>query len=216
MQLFLDEGIYEESFALLDDSTIGHLIPKAGPRLKFKKYLKSYLASTDSYENVSTISDSCPNSSICSSEMKTSIVEENVIPMVSVPDTDIAECGSPFEKTSDTLPSSSSSLTHTCISVDTFSKPLDINGIIKKKLPDIYKKLIVGDPSQINILQKYRINRALVESHIAQYDCRPTTKDKIELAKHIVKVFPVLKGTDGEGFVSNFSVSFSLFLFSFV
>lgn len=75
-------------------------------------------------------------------------------------------------------------------------------------MPDIYKKLIEGDQSQINILVKYKINRLLVDSHIQEYDCRPTTKDKVELAKQIVTIFPVLKGTDGTDYVSNFLVNF--------
>lgn len=189
----------------MDDSTIGLLIPKAGPRLKFKKYFESFLASVhlDSLD-VSTISD--PSSSLSSLEMETSvpIVGNNACATVTVPDPDIV--AEPVNISSPLLSPGYS----TCTSVDTFSKVLDIKRIVKKKLPDIYEKLIDGDPSQINILDKYKINRVLVDSHIQQYDCRPTTKDKIELAKHIVKTFPVLKGTDGEGFVSNFSVSFFL------
>lgn len=191
---------------MLDNSTIELLIPKAGPRLKFKKYLKSFLAYDDHHDpldNSFTISD--PNSSLSSLERETeSIIAINTsCDTVTMPDPDIVP---------ERVCSSTANISHPCpspeCSTDTFSKELDIKGIVKKKLPDIYQKLTEGDPSLINILEKYKINRLLVDSYIQKFDCRPTTKDKVELAKQIVKTFPVLKGTDGEDFVSNFSVSF--------
>ncbi|GFY70310.1 PC4 domain-containing protein [Trichonephila inaurata madagascariensis] len=45
-----------------------------------------------------------------------------------------------------------------------------------------------------------RVNRLLVQTYIENYDCRPSTKDKLDLAKDIVSTFPVLKGSDGEGY----------------
>ncbi|GFT92867.1 uncharacterized protein TNCV_740351 [Trichonephila clavipes] len=35
-------------------------------------------------------------------------------------------------------------------------------------------------------------------TYIGSYDCKPSTKDKLDLAKDIVSTFPVLKGSDGE------------------
>ncbi|GFS37816.1 uncharacterized protein LOC106175700, partial [Trichonephila inaurata madagascariensis] len=79
-------------------------------------------------------------------------------------------------------------------------KKINIREIIKLKLPDIFSKLEKGDPSSINILHKYRVNRLLVQTYIGNYDCKPSTKDKLDLAKDIVSTFPVLKGSDGEGY----------------
>ncbi|GFV50632.1 hypothetical protein TNCV_2212951 [Trichonephila clavipes] len=62
-----------------------------------------------------------------------------------------------------------------------------------------------GDPSRINILHKYRVNRLLIQAYIENYDCKPSTKDKLDLAKDIVCTFPVLKGSDGEGYEQWFS-----------
>ncbi|GFQ93662.1 uncharacterized protein LOC106175700 [Trichonephila clavata] len=44
---FENEGIDEENFFLLDDDILKSLIPKAGPRLKFKKYLNSFIESSN-------------------------------------------------------------------------------------------------------------------------------------------------------------------------
>ncbi|GFS56753.1 uncharacterized protein LOC106175700 [Trichonephila inaurata madagascariensis] len=84
-------------------------------------------------------------------------------------------------------------------------KKINIREIIKLKLPDIFSKLEKGDPSSINILHKYRVNRLLVQTYIGNYDCKPSTKDKLDLAKDIVSTFPVLKGSDGEGYEQWFS-----------
>lgn len=40
-----EEGIDEESFNLLDEATIIHLIPRAGPRLKFLKKFRELVRS---------------------------------------------------------------------------------------------------------------------------------------------------------------------------
>ncbi|GFV02707.1 hypothetical protein TNCV_2743801 [Trichonephila clavipes] len=84
------------------------------------------------------------------------------------------------------------------------TKKLILGEIIKLKLPDIFK-IRKGDPSRINILQKYRINRLLAQTYIGNYDCKPSTKDKLDLAKDIVSTFPVLIGSDGEGYEQWFS-----------
>lgn len=187
----------------MDNITIEQLIPKAGPRLKFKKYFETFLSSSvhELLDNVSTISDS--SSSLSSLE----IVANNSSPAINVPDEPVvAENDCSFTVSTNTYDQFSSP--ECSVSVDTFSKVIDVKNIVQKKLPEIHQKLIEGDPAQINILEKCKINRVLVASHIEQYDCRPRTKDKLELAKHIVKVFPVLKGTDGEGFVSYFCFFF--------
>ncbi|GFV33100.1 uncharacterized protein TNCV_509391, partial [Trichonephila clavipes] len=44
-----------------------------------------------------------------------------------------------------------------------------------------------------------------IQTYIGNYDCKPSTKDKLDLAKDIVSTFPVLKGSDGEGYEQWFS-----------
>ncbi|GFR16356.1 uncharacterized protein LOC106175700 [Trichonephila clavata] len=84
-------------------------------------------------------------------------------------------------------------------------KKINIRETVKLKFPDIFAKLEKGDPTNDSILHKYRINRLLVQTYVEEYDCRPSTKNKLNLAKHIVNAFPVLKGSDGEGHEQWFS-----------
>ncbi|GFS89176.1 uncharacterized protein NPIL_239011 [Nephila pilipes] len=84
-------------------------------------------------------------------------------------------------------------------------KKINIREIVRLKLPDIFAKLEEGDPTNINVLQKYRINRLVVKTYIENYGFSPTTKNKLDLAKDILNNFPVLKGSDGEGFEQWFS-----------
>ncbi|GFY32913.1 uncharacterized protein TNCV_4025371 [Trichonephila clavipes] len=123
---YWNEGIDEESF-LLDDETMKLLIPKAGPRLKFKKYLNSFIEASN---------------------------------FSSVPTSD------------STVPPCNTDITYSCIndSLTIFPHP-------------------VSDISDLDASDTY----------IGNYDCKPSTKDKLDLAKDIVSTFPVLKGSDGEG-----------------
>ncbi|GFR03104.1 hypothetical protein TNCT_654941 [Trichonephila clavata] len=72
-------------------------------------------------------------------------------------------------------------------------------------LPDIFTKLEKGDPINVSILPKYRINQQLVQTYVEKYDCRPSTKNKLDLSKDIGNAFPVLKGSDDEGHEQWFS-----------
>lgn len=54
---FLDEGIDDESFSLLDDSTIDVIFKKIGPRLKLKKEYTSLLQSVPKEKIIETNED---------------------------------------------------------------------------------------------------------------------------------------------------------------
>lgn len=186
------------------------LIPKAGPRLKFKRYFDAFLASTNQFisDPVTTHNESVSNcdsfsfndspSLNCSASYNNSPTLNCSLSFNNSPTLNSSPSNSPL---TDSMHSESSAL---CSSPSVSShKNINVKKIIGNKLPDIYEKLEKGDPANINILEKYRINRVLVNSYIEQYDCRPSTSDKLNLAKDIVNTFPVLKGSEGEGFVSN-------------
>ncbi|GFQ68712.1 hypothetical protein TNCT_21761 [Trichonephila clavata] len=78
-------------------------------------------------------------------------------------------------------------------------------------LLDIFTKLEKGDPINVSILPKYRINQQLVQTYVEKYDCRPSTKNKLDLSKDIGNAFPVLKGSDDEGHVSTEDSSVEFF-----
>ncbi|GFQ90381.1 hypothetical protein TNCT_576341 [Trichonephila clavata] len=92
------------------------------------------------------------------------------------------------------------------LSTPSKKKIINIRATVKLKLLDIFAKLEKGDPTNVSILHKYRINRLLVQAYVEKYDCRPFTKNKLDLAKDIVSAFPVLKGSDGEGHEQWFSL----------
>lgn len=175
------EGIDEESFKLIDDDTLKILIPKAGPRLKFKSYLKKYLSCKDDLQSI-----------VQHLEDSTTLNDSSIL----------SEHQSEISCVNPTLyePSTSRNFTQTVIGNN--EKRLDVRHIVSRKLPEILKKLDENDPDHITILDKYALNRLIVDTYIEKFSCTPTTTEKIDLAKDIIRTFPVLKGLEGEGFVS--------------
>ncbi|GFQ93078.1 hypothetical protein TNCT_640371 [Trichonephila clavata] len=209
--LQLDEGIDEESFFLLDDDTLKSLIPKAGPRLKFKKYLNSFIESSN-FSALPTFDSPAPP---CNS-FSNSVTDSLTIfphPVCNISDDSHANSDSANNESSIhdislnySDPLSSSTPLPLLSPLSTSSrKKINIRETVKLKLPYIFAKLEKGDPTNVSILHKYRINRLLVQTYVEEYDCRPSTKNKLDLAKDIVNAFPVLKGSDGEGHEQWFS-----------
>lgn len=167
------EGIDEESFKLIDDDTLKILIPKAGPRLKFKSYLKEYVLGKDDPQK-EDLEDST-----------SSILSQSQI-----------YCVSPTLYENE--PSTSGNFSQAATANN--EKRLDLRRLVSRKLPEILKKLDENDPSHISILDKYSLNRLIVDTYIEKNSCSPSTAEKIDLAKDVIKT--VLKGIEGEGFVS--------------
>ncbi|GFT73800.1 uncharacterized protein TNCV_1327952 [Trichonephila clavipes] len=71
---FENEGIDEESFFLLDDETMKLLIPKAGPRLKFKKYLNSFIEASN-FSSVPTSDSTVPP---CNTDITYSCINDSL------------------------------------------------------------------------------------------------------------------------------------------
>ncbi|GFQ94323.1 uncharacterized protein TNCT_416771 [Trichonephila clavata] len=208
---FENEGIDEESFFLLDDDTLKSLIPKAGPRLKFKKYLNSFIESSN-FSALPTFDSPAPP---CNS-FSNSVTDSLTIfphPVCNISDDSHANSDSANNESSIhdislnySDPLSSSTPLPLLSPLSTSSrKKINIRETVKLKLPYIFAKLEKGDPANVSILHKYRINRLLVQTYVEEYDCRPSTKNKLDLAKDIVNAFPVLKGSDGEGHEQWFS-----------
>ncbi|GFT73293.1 uncharacterized protein LOC106175700 [Trichonephila clavipes] len=71
---YWNEGIDEESFFLLDDETMKLLIPKAGPRLKFKKYLNSFIEASN-FSSVPTSDSTVPT---CNTDITYSCINDSL------------------------------------------------------------------------------------------------------------------------------------------
>jgi hypothetical protein len=82
------------------------------------------------------------------------------------------------------------------------NRRMDLRKLVHRKYPDLLNRLDLGDKSKINILDKLKLNRLIVDSYIEVYTSRPTTNEKISLAKDVVSTFPILKSAEGEGYVS--------------
>lgn len=197
MILHIGEEIDEASIKLLDSKTLEILIPKAGPRLKLKKELDNFFKG------------SCEAASHSDSTVSV-IVDQSDFSDVNVLET--SEIGYPGQSSSSVISIPLSSSPQSSVS-ESCKKDIHLKKIVSTKIPEIFKKLESGDPTQINILEKYKLNRLIVEKYIEKYGCQPSTKEKVDLAKCIVNTFPVLKGSSGEGFVS---ISFPDIYFSFL
>ncbi|GFV79997.1 uncharacterized protein TNCV_1182852 [Trichonephila clavipes] len=71
---YWNECIDEESFFLLDDETMKLLIPKAGPRLKFKKYLNSFIEASN-FSSVPTPDSTVPP---CNTDITYSCINDSL------------------------------------------------------------------------------------------------------------------------------------------
>ncbi|XP_054715476.1 uncharacterized protein LOC129224953 [Uloborus diversus] len=170
-----DEGIDEYSFPLLDEETIRLLIPKAGPRLKFLKLFRTTHTAENKPDEIG--SEKCDSKT----EEKSKGAQEDGNLVKSSEAEEVKNLG----KTTSTE--------------ELILKKIRIKELLERKLPEIYLKLVAGVPGSINITAKYKINRAVVDAYISNFDSQPTTQTKLLLAKKIVECFPVLKGLDGEG-----------------
>ncbi|XP_054709519.1 uncharacterized protein LOC129219219 [Uloborus diversus] len=172
---FENEGIDEYSFPLLDEETIRLLIPKAGPRLKFLKLFRTTHTAENKPDEIG--SEKCDSKT----EEKSKGAQEDGNLVKSSEAEEVKNLG----KTTSTE--------------ELILKKIRIKELLERKLPEIYLKLVAGVPGSINITAKYKINRAVVDAYISNFDSQPTTQTKLLLAKKIVECFPVLKGLDGEG-----------------
>ena len=201
---------------LLDDATLHILIPKAGPRLKFKKYFDKFLSENQADSDPAVIASDpaviasdpavIASDSTAIASNPAAIASDSAATAsdpVAITSTPAAFASDSAAIASDSAGSVFSTQFPTCSSSNG-SKNFNLKEIVRKKLPDIFNKLEKGDPAEINILHKYKLNRVIVASFIEKYGCRATTKDKLDLAKNIITTFPVLKGAEGEAFVSNF------------
>lgn len=173
------EGIDEESFKLLDPDTLKLLIPRAGPRLKFQAQLRQFIADAELVFNTSSGTDVFELDRDCPSSSRSDVVSVDDARTISV-----------------------EVLTNTPGSSQRQRPSLDIRALVKRKLPQLYKILMGDDKSLITILDKLKINRLVVDSFIEEFRCKPPTRDKQDLAQNIVNSFPILKSSEGEGYVS--------------
>ncbi|GFT39637.1 hypothetical protein NPIL_55801 [Nephila pilipes] len=220
-----DESIDEESVVLLDNEALMSLIPKAGTRLKFKKYLNSFTQTTNFFSV--PISDStgplCNTDATFYNPVAVPTTSIDILTLLhhslrNISDFDVSSvntngCNNQCNILLDlSLNDSESLFDYTPIPLSSpmstsGQKEINIRKIIKLELLDIFTMLEMGDPYNINILQKYHVNRLLVKTYVENYSCKPTTKNKLDLAKYIVNTLPVLEGSDGEDFVKCFSAN---------
>lgn len=149
------------------------MIPKAGPRLKFYAKLQEYFKNSSQNSDIESATNSLSEENCSQNNIDEVVCEADV-------------CGSEAR-------------THEG-KREIGKLNFDIGNLVHKKLPEIYKKMNEGvSPS---LLEKYKLNRLIVDTFAEKNGCQPRTMEKKGLAIAIVSTFPVLKGKDGEGTVS--------------